>query len=311
MSKGELLQKLLESIDVKSLHQLGDDTARLQVHANKVVDSHLVPGLEVDVQELDDGIDAQIRVCEGVKLQKPVHICFGLLPEMGVQNIVLNVTIEENSSASILAHCTFPNAREVVHKMDAVINVGPGANYSYFERHVHGPHGGVMVLPKAQVHVHEGGRFRTEFELVKGRVGKIEMDYETICEARGVLEMIARISGREDDAISIRESGHLKGEYSRAVLKSYIALRDNAKAEVYNMIRADGAYSRGHVDCKEIVQGHGSAKAVPVVEVNNPSAHVTHEAAIGSVDSTQLQTLQSRGLTEDEAVELIIQGLLA
>jgi hypothetical protein len=38
---------------------------------------------------------------------------------------------------------------------------------------------------------------------------------------------------------------------------------------------------------------------------------VTHEAAIGSVDSRQLQTLMSRGLDEDKAVDLIIDGLLS
>jgi len=48
-----------------------------------------------------------------------------------------------------------------------------------------------------------------------------------------------------------------------------------------------------------------------VVEVRNPKAHVTHEAAIGSVDSKQLQTLMSRGLSEEEAVDLIIEGLLS
>jgi Fe-S cluster assembly scaffold protein SufB len=47
------------------------------------------------------------------------------------------------------------------------------------------------------------------------------------------------------------------------------------------------------------------------VQVNNSSAHVTHEAAIGSVDSKQLETLMSRGLSEDDATDLIIEGLLA
>jgi Fe-S cluster assembly scaffold protein SufB len=37
---------------------------------------------------------------------------------------------------------------------------------------------------------------------------------------------------------------------------------------------------------------------------------VTHEAAVGSVDSKQLETPLARGLSEDEAVDLIIQGLL-
>ena len=59
------------------------------------------------------------------------------------------------------------------------------------------------------------------------------------------------------------------------------------------------------------MQDRAIAKAVPVVEVNHPLAHITHEAAIGSVDSKQLQTLMSRGLTEDEATDLIIEGLLS
>ena len=50
---------------------------------------------------------------------------------------------------------------------------------------------------------------------------------------------------------------------------------------------------------------------MPVVEVSHPLAHVTHEAAIGSVDSRQLQTLMARGLTEDKATDLIIEGLLS
>ena len=60
---------------------------------------------------------------------------------------------------------------------------------------------------------------------------------------------------------------------------------------------------------KEIVLGR-AARAVPVVEVCNPTAHVTHEAAIGSVDSRQLQTLLSRGLT-GIVTDLIIEGLLS
>jgi len=88
-------------------------------------------------------------------------------------------------------------------------------------------------------------------------------------------------------------------------------VRDDARAEVYNKMVATAAYAQGHVDCTEIIQGNGSASAVPIVEVSHPKAHVTHEAALGSVDSKELETLMSRGLTEDEAAELIIGGLLS
>ena len=109
----------------------------------------------------------------------------------------------------------------------------------------------------------------------------------------------------------IKEKGFLVGESARGVLTSRVALRGSATAEIYNKLTATAPFARGHVDCKEIVQDNAIATAIPIVEVSNPKAHITHEAAIGSVDSKQLETLMSRGLSEDEAVELIIQGLLS
>lgn len=310
MDKSNIIAQIYESISMDPMHVFGDDVARVEVHENKVIGVHLVPGLKVEADETQDGINAYIGVAEGAEIAKPVHICFGVLPETGLQHINLNIKIKQNSKASILAHCTFPNARKVEHLMDAVITVEPGARYSYFERHVHGPYGGVNVIPNAKIVVHEGAEFSTEFELIKGRAGRIRFDYEATCHARSVLEMTTRINGREDDQIHIQETAHLVGEEARAALISHLALRDTARAEIYNTMTASAARARGHVDCKEIVVGKAFAKAVPIVEVNHPLAHITHEAAIGSVDSKQLQTLLTRGLTEEEATDIIIEGLL-
>ena len=223
----------------------------------------------------------------------------------------MNVQIEKDAKVALQAHCTFPYAVDVQHIMDAKILIGEGAEYAYFERHVHGDLGGVKVYPRAAVTLERGAKFKTEFELLKGRVGEIYVDYETTCKENSVMEMTSRINGSGDDIIQIKETGHLIGEGARGVLTSRIAVRDNAKAEVYNSMRATAPFTRGHVDCNEIIQGHGTAKAIPIVEVNHPQAHVTHEAAIGSVDNKQLETLLARGLTEDDAVELIIVGLLS
>ncbi|HPO15605.1 MAG TPA: SufD family Fe-S cluster assembly protein [Candidatus Hydrogenedentes bacterium] len=311
MSTQNVVAELLKSIGVNPDHPFGDDVARIQVHQNHVVGIHLIPGLKVEADETKDGIAAHLLVEEGAVLKKPVHICFGVLPEEGLQHIQLNIDIRQDSKASILAHCTFPNAKQVEHVMDAQITVGPRAHYAYFERHVHGPYGGVQVIPNAKIVVHEGAEFSTEFELIKGRAGTIKFDYEAECRARSILEMTARINGRENDIIVIQETAHLIGEAARGALTSHIALRDSARAEVFNTLTANAPRARGHVDCKEIVVGQAVAKAVPIVEVMHPTAHVTHEAAIGSVDSKQLQTLLARGLDEEEATDLIIEGLLS
>lgn len=311
MSDKDIVAQLLESIGVNPAHPFGDDVARIEVHQNKVVGVHLVPGLKVEADETSDGIDALIQIEEGARLDKPVHICFGVLPEDGLQRVNLDIRADADSRASILAHCTFPNAKQVRHEMQASITVAPGAAYAYFERHVHGPYGGVNVIPCAKVTVHEDAEFSTEFELIKGRAGVIQFDYDVECHARSITEMTARISGRENDIIKMNETARLIGEKARAAIVSHLALRDKARAEVYNTLTANAAHARGHVDCKEIVIGEALAKAVPIVEVNHPSAHITHEAAIGSVDSKQLETLLSRGLTEDEATDIIIEGLLS
>lgn len=198
----------------------------------------MIDGLICDVDELKDGIRATIRVEEGIHIPKPVQICFGLIPENGIQRILLDIDIRPRARVAIKAHCVFPNAVDVQHIMDAKIRVGEEAVYSYFEKHVHGNKGGVKVYPKAVVELDKRARFKTEFELLKGRVGHIEIDYETTCAEESVMDMLARINGTGDDTIKIEEKGNLIGKGSRGVLTSKIALRDRARAEVYNKLVA-------------------------------------------------------------------------
>lgn len=307
MDKDKLIAELLGSI---GMHKMGPDIAHVEIHGNQVLGAHLVPGLEVEAQSFDEGVNIQVRVKKGTIIKNPVRFCFGLIPENGIQKLNINTVIEENASASFIANCTFPNAKNIRHLMDASIILEKGARLKYFERHIHGPEGGVVINPVTKIILKEGARYSTEFELIKGAAGVIELDYRADAGKDSTVDMKARIFGRLKDKIHIKEAAHLSGENSVGVLTSHIALKDEANAIVENEIIADAAFARGHVDCKEIVQGKATARAVPVVQVNDPRAHVTHEAAIGSVDSKQLETLLSRGLTEDEAVDLIVEGLL-
>ena len=48
----------------------------------------------------------------------------------------------------------------------------------------------------------------------------------------------------------------------------------------------------------------------PRLLVIDDRAKLTHEAAIGSVDRKQVETLMARGLTEEEAVDVVVRGIL-
>ncbi|MBM7557417.1 SufB/SufD family protein [Halanaerobacter jeridensis] len=286
------------------------DVAHLVIEEDEVVGSHLVEGLTVDVDTEENLVKAKIVIEEGQQIEKPVHLCFGVLPEEGLQQIDMDITVEDNAAVEILAHCVFPNAKDVTHKMDAEIKVGDNSEYIYREVHDHGSNGGVEVIANTDIVMQENSLLKTIFNLFEGRAGLIDISYESEIGADSKVEMIAKISGYEDDEIKIEENAELKGANARGLLETRIALQDEAKADILNEMTAYAPGAQGHVDCTEVIKDNAHARAVPVVDVRHPEAKVTHEAAIGSIDSTQLQTLLARGLDEEEASDVIIQGML-
>jgi Fe-S cluster assembly scaffold protein SufB len=286
------------------------DIAHLVVTGRTILSSREVEGLEVTTEEIPSGISAKVGIAEGIRIVNPVHLCFGILHKKGTQRIRMDVRLERGSAAHFIAHCLFPDAEKVRHIMDAVVDIGSGAELRYSEAHYHGPYGGIEVIPKALVRIGERGRYIADFTLTTGRVGKLRIDYTVEAGKNAVAELTARVFGHGNDDIRIMEKILLAGEDSRGLIKTRVALENDSSAEVTGITEGNAAGARGHVDCLEIVKDNAVAKAIPIVNVTNPLAKVTHEAAIGSVDKKQLETLMAHGLTPEEAVDIIVRGIL-
>lgn len=310
MSELEKLLKVLDSrgVDRAILHN--EQTAHMMVSGHQLLSQRQVPGLELDSKETPEGIVAHIRVLRDVHLASPLHLCFGVLPAAGQQHIEMLLVLEEGAAVDVIAHCFFPNAQQVEHLMDARIEIGEAARLSYCEGHYHGPYGGVVVVPKAIIKVEKRGQYLSDFSLTTGRVGKLDIDYEVEAGEHAVVELTARVFGHGADFIRIRERLVLAGVEARGLIKTRIAVEDEATAEIVGITEGNAALTRGHMDCMEIIKDKATASAQPVVRVSHPQAKVTHEAAIGSVDHHQLETLMAHGLSPEEAVDLIVGGLL-
>jgi len=287
---------------------LDRSVAHLVVDGNEILKANEVRGISMEKKETKEGIDLRLVIKEGIKLKDPIHLCFGVSKERAIQKIHAEIIAEKDSHAYILAHCIFPKAKEVHHVMDGSLLIEKGAELSYEEIHWHGEKGGADVFPRLRTR--NLGDFRSTFSLLKGRVGRLEIDYLVEAGEKSITEIITKVYGKENDEIRIREGVSLNGAYARSVIKSRIAVRDRAFSDVVNITEGNAPYVRGHVDCTEIVQGEAIAKATPIVKVNHEKAKVTHEAAIGSVDRKQLETLMAKGLEEKEAVDIIIKGML-
>lgn len=290
---------------------LHDRFAGLAVSHNRILRCRNVPGLSIEGEETPNGARARIKVEPGVQIAEPVHLCFGVLPREGIQEIVSEFEIGEGASVSFTAHCSFPNALRVKHLMQARIRVDKGARMEYSETHYHGPEGGVEVLPVAHITVGQGGKYRSTFKLVEGAAGIVRLDYVAELAQDAVCELDAKVYGKARDNIVVKETILLNGENARGLAKTRIVASDQCSSEVLGEVVGNAPFARGHVDCVEILTGpQARASAVPRLQVNDQRAKLTHEAAIGSVDKKQIETLMARGLPEAEAVDVVVKGML-
>lgn len=286
------------------------EVATLVISGNQVLASHSIHGVRLEAEPLAMGVHARILVDPGTHVQHPIHLCFGVIPAEGIQLIEAEYEIGAGAQAQFLAHCSFPNAAQVEHRMNAVIHVGPNASLTYTEEHYHGQTGGIEVRPVSKITVEEGGQFISNFIITRGRVGRLLMDYLVDVGKDALVELVTKAYGSGDDDIKVLEYIRLNGENARGLAKSRIAVKGQAASEVNTTTEGNAPGARGHMDCTEIVRDQAVAANNPLVKVTNAQAQVTHEAAIGTVNRKEMETLMARGLDEAEAVDLIIRAMI-
>jgi len=67
--------------------------------------------------------------------------------------------------------------------------------------------------------------------------------------------------------------------------------------------------ARNHTRCDSLLlNDHCSAHTVPYIEVRNPTARVEHEATTSKIAEDQLFYCRQRGLSEEDAVFMIVNG---
>jgi Fe-S cluster assembly protein SufB len=96
---------------------------------------------------------------------------------------------------------------------------------------------------------------------------------------------------------------------SRIIAKGVSAGRSNATYRGLVSVHRNAAAARNFTQCDSLLIGADcGAHTVPYVESKNPSAILEHEATTSRLSEDQLFYCQSRGLSEEEAVALLVTG---
>ena len=76
-------------------------------------------------------------------------------------------------------------------------------------------------------------------------------------------------------------------------------------------IEKNAKNSKAHIECDTLILDDlSTSDTIPVNIVNNGSARIEHEATTSRINEEQLYYIMSRGLTRDEATEMILMGFI-
>jgi Fe-S cluster assembly protein SufB len=100
-----------------------------------------------------------------------------------------------------------------------------------------------------------------------------------------------------------------KNTKSTIISKGISAGKSNNSYRGLVKIMPKAAGARNYTQCDSmLIGGHSEANTFPYIEVMNNTARVEHEATTSKISEEQLFYLQQRGISQEDAVSLIING---
>ena len=252
-----------------------------------------------------------IYVPPGVHLEKPLQSYFRInTMQMGQFERTL-IIVDEGADINYVEGCTAPvYSKDSLHAAVVEIFVKKNAHCRYSI--VQNWSSNILNLVTQRAIVSENGHM----EWVDGNIGShINMKYPcTILAepyAKGTAISIAVGSqGQKQDTGSkmIHLAPHTKG-----TMISKSVARNGGEVNFRGWVRMNknADHSKCKVECDTLILDEKSrSDTVPLNILQNETSQIEHEATVSNVDEEQLFYLMSRGLTEEQATEMIVMGFL-
>ncbi|QKG83599.1 Fe-S cluster assembly protein SufB [Kroppenstedtia pulmonis] len=252
-----------------------------------------------------------IYIPKGVRCEVPLQAYFRINSENMGQFERTLIIADEESFVHYVEGCTAPiYTTDSLHSAVVEILVKDNARCRYTTIQNWSPNVYNLVTKRA---VAEKG---AHMEWVDGNIGsKLTMKYPAV---------IMKGEGAKADVLSIAVAG--KGQHQDAGAK-VTALAPNCTANIVSKsISKDGGKvtyrgvssfgkkaqgSKAKVECDTLIlDNQSTSDTIPYNEVKTDDITLEHEATVSKVSEEQLFYLMSRGLTEEEATQMIVMGFI-
>ncbi|MFD2705497.1 Fe-S cluster assembly protein SufB [Salibacterium lacus] len=252
-----------------------------------------------------------IYVPKGVKTETPLQAYFRINSESMGQFERTLIIADEDSSVHYVEGCTAPVYNtDSLHSAVVEISVKRNAYCRYTTIQNWAPNVYNLVTKRATAAA------GATMEWVDGNIGsKLTMKYPSVMMtgegAKGTILSIA-IAGKNQHQDAGAKVMHLAPNCSSTIVSKSIS-KHGGKV-TYRGIAHFGRKSEGSkskVECDTLIMDNESTSdTIPYNEIMNNNIALEHEATVSKVSEEQLFYLMSRGVSEEEAVEMIVMGFI-
>jgi Fe-S cluster assembly protein SufB len=252
-----------------------------------------------------------IYVPPGVHVEMPLQAYFRINAENAGQFERTLIIADEGASVHYVEGCSAPvYTSDSLHSAVVELIAKPGARIRYTTIQNWSPNVYNLVTKR--------GRAETEatIEWIDGNLGsKLTMKYPAVVmtgpKAHGeVLSVAYAGPGQHQDAGA--KMTHAAPE-TTSIIESKSISKDGGRTTYRGLVKVDeGAHKvKSHVRCDALILDEDSrSDTYPYMEIEEKDARIGHEATVSKVGEDQIFYLMSRGLTEQQATAMIVNGFI-
>lgn len=252
-----------------------------------------------------------VYIPEGARVKRPLQAYFRInAAKMGQFERTL-IIAEKGSYAHYVEGCTAPvYSSDSLHAAVVEVFIKPGARFRYTT--IQNWSGDVYNLVTKRAKVEKNA----VMEWVDGNLGsKLTMKYPACFltgeGAHGEVLSIAYANHKQHQDAGAKMV-HTAPNTSSSIISKSISLnggRSSYRGLVSVSPQAKNVKSR--VECDALILDEDSASdTYPTMDINESSANIEHEATVSKIGEEKMFYLMSRGLTEAEAMGLMVSGFI-
>ena len=237
-----------------------------------------------------------------------------VITEDNVNDLVYNdFYIGENSDVTIVAGCGIHNDGCGTSEHDGIhtFYIGKNAKVKYGEKHYgEGSSESTRILnPTTIVHMEEDSYCEMDMTQIKG-VNSTKRETEAFLGKGAKLIINEKLMTHDEQIAHSNVKCNLNGEDSILQIISRSVAKDKS-VQVFHPIEIGNDNCKAHVQCDSIIMDKAKVSSIPEIQANHTDAQIVHEAAIGRINNEQLLKLETFGLSEEEAEEVIVNAFLS